>query len=187
MHSMKANSIDLLRHGKTVAGSAYIGSSDVALIDLGWQQMRASLDQALNEGKHWDIILSSPLIRCSQFAKKVACELAIPIVIKEQLREYHFGDWELMTALEVMDKFAGKLEAFWQDPLANPPHNGENLTEFSRRIDTVIKQVDSEYPGQSVLIICHGGVMRYLLSAKQQLPINSMLNFPVEHGQLISL
>jgi alpha-ribazole phosphatase len=182
---MKASSIDLLRHGKTVAGSAYIGSSDVALVDLGWQQMRESVEQALCKDQQWDVILSSPLVRCADFARNLADELNIPLAIESQLREYHFGDWEQMTALEVMDKYPGKLEVFWQDPLANPPSQGENLAEFSKRIDCAILNVHKQYADQRVLIICHGGVMRYLLSAKEQLPISAMLSFSVEHGQLI--
>ncbi len=184
---MKAKSIDLLRHGKTVAGSAYIGSSDVALVDLGWQQMRSSIEQALKDNQQWDIILSSPLIRCADFAQKIADELDIPIVIENDLREYHFGDWEQMTALEVMEKFPGKLESFWQDPLNHTPSKGENLADFSNRIESAMLKVNQQYAQQRVLVICHGGVMRYLLSAKEQLPISSMLTFAVEHGQLIRL
>lgn len=179
--------IDLLRHGKTTAGSAYIGSTDVALTAQGMAQMQHSVDQALADGKHWDLIVSSPLIRCAHFAQSLATELKLELVIEKELAEYHFGDWEGDTALQVMDKYPGKLEAFWQDPVNNVPHNAEDLIAFSQRIDQLIAALDSEYAGRQLLLICHGGVMRYLLSKAAQQPINAMLNYPVEHGQLMSL
>jgi alpha-ribazole phosphatase len=179
--------LHLLRHGKTTAGSAYIGSTNVALTELGWQQMSSSVEQYLSDNIAWDIIVSSPLQRCSGFAKKLADKLAVPLVLEQHLREYHFGDWENKTALEVMEQYPNKLEIFWQDPEANPPNNGEQLSDFSQRIDTVISQVKQNFAGKNVLLVCHGGVMRYLLSKEQQLPISSMLSFPVEHGQLVSV
>lgn len=179
--------IDLLRHGKTTAGSAYIGSSDVALTPQGVQQMQKSVDCARLKGVQWDLIISSPLIRCLDFANNLAETLSLEVLVAKELAEYHFGDWEAKTALTVMAQYPGKLEAFWEDPQNNPPKNAESLKAFSQRIDHKISTLKTEYAQKNVLIICHGGVMRYLLSKADQQPINAMLNYPVEHGQLISL
>lgn len=179
--------IDLLRHGKTTAGSAYIGSTDVALTQQGVQQMQQSVDQALSSGVHWDLIISSPLIRCLDFAKTLAQALSIEVLVAKDLAEYHFGDWEAKTALEVMALYPGKLEAFWEDPQNNPPVNGESLSAFSQRIDQQINILNTQYAQKNLLIICHGGVMRYLLSKADNKAINAMLNYPVAHAQLISL
>jgi len=179
--------IDLLRHGKTTAGSAYIGSSDVALTPLGVQQMQQSIDEALLGGAQWDLIISSPLIRCLDFALSLATKLSLEVVVARDLAEYHFGDWESKTALSVMAQYPGKLEAFWQDPENNPPRNAERLSVFSQRIDRQISSLLAEYPQQRLLLICHGGVMRYLLSSADNQPLNAMLNYPVEHGQLLTL
>jgi len=179
--------IDLLRHGKTTAGSAYIGSSDVALTPQGVQQMQQSVDCALSKGMQWDLIISSPLMRCLNFANTLAEALSLEVLIAKDLAEYHFGDWEAKTALEVMAQYPGKLEAFWEDPQHNPPQNGESLSAFSQRIDQQLIALNNEYAKKNLLIICHGGVMRYLLAKADQQPIKAMLNYPVEHGQLIAL
>ena len=183
----KQGTIHLLRHGKTTAGSAYIGSTDVALTALGWEQMQSSVEQYLMANSPWDCILTSPLQRCSKFAQVLADQLSIPLVVKNPLREYHFGDWENKTALQVMDQYPNMLELFWSDPLHNPPHNGETLSQFSERIDAVLAEVKLSDSHKKPLLICHGGVMRYLLSQEQKLPISSILDFPVDHGQLMSI
>lgn len=183
----KQGNIHLLRHGKTTAGSAYIGSTDVELTALGWEQMQSSVEQYLMANSPWDCILTSPLQRCSKFAQALADQLSIPLVVKDPLREYHFGDWENKTALQVMDQYPNMLELFWSDPLHNPPHNGETLSQFSERIDAVLAEVKLSASYKKPLLICHGGVMRYLLSQEQKLPISSMLDFPVDHGQLMSI
>ncbi|MEH6444735.1 MAG: histidine phosphatase family protein [Oceanospirillaceae bacterium] len=184
---MSNNALYLLRHGKTTAGSAYIGSTDVALTELGYKQMRASVDTFLETGQRWQLIISSPLQRCAKFAQQLAQEQGIELIIEKGLAEYHFGDWEHKTALEVMEQYPDKLEQFWSDPEQYPPNNGESLAQFSQRVDVAITDIKQQHGDKTVLVIAHGGVMRYLLSQEQQLPISSMLNFPVEHGQLLSI
>ncbi|EPJ53613.1 MAG: hypothetical protein OFPI_10240 [Osedax symbiont Rs2] len=179
--------LHLLRHGQTTAGKAYIGSTDVPLTDLGWQQMRSSVEKHLASGATWDLVLSSPLQRCANFARELSVEQQLPVEIVANLAEYHFGDWEAKTALQVMEQYPNALESFWSDPQNNPPANAESLLAFSQRIDAVIQQIRQKHPGKKVLVICHGGVMRYLLSAQQNLPLSAMLNFPVEHGELVSI
>ncbi|NRA21240.1 MAG: histidine phosphatase family protein [Oceanospirillaceae bacterium] len=179
--------IDLLRHGKTTAGRAYIGSTDVALTELGVEQMQSSIDLALASGTRWDLLVSSPLIRCVEFSVNLAAKLSLELQIEADLAEYHFGDWEGLTALQVMDKYPGQLEAFWHDPEKNAPQNAESLGQFSQRIDKLISSLEVKYAGKHLLLVCHGGVMRYLLSKAAQQPIKAMLNYPVEHGQLVSL
>ncbi len=184
---MSTSSFDLLRHGKTTAGSAYIGSTDVALTELGWSQMNASVEHYLATAEPWDLIVSSPLVRCADFSTKLAATLAVPLKIEADLAEYHFGAWENKTALQVMAEFPNKLEQFWQDPLQYPPANGERLEDFSRRIDAVLEKISTEYSQQKVLLVCHGGVIRYLLTREQRSAISSMLNFSVAHGELKSI
>mgnify|MGYP000101619113 CR=1 FL=1 len=179
--------LHLLRHGQTTAGKAYIGSTDVALTDLGWQQMRHSVEQYMASGETWDLVLSSPLQRCATFAREFCAEQGLAVQILADLAEYHFGDWEAKTALQVMEQFPNALEAFWSDPENNPPANAESLMGFSQRIDAVVEQIKQQHTGKKILVICHGGVMRYLLSAQQNQPLSAMLNYPVDHGELLSI
>ena len=83
----------MLRHGEPVGGKRFRGSTDDPLSEMGWQQMRTSL-----EGEsHWDVIVSSPLRRCAEFATEVADKHELSTEIMQGLAEIEFGAWEGMT------------------------------------------------------------------------------------------
>ena len=56
--------LSLLRHGEPVGGRIYRGNQDDPLTEKGWQQM---LDATQNQS--WDLIITSPLLRCQSFAQ----------------------------------------------------------------------------------------------------------------------
>lgn len=62
--------IDLLRHGETDAGQCFLGRTDAALTDRGWQQMHAGLEGVRPED--YEGVFSSPLQRCSAFTEQWA-------------------------------------------------------------------------------------------------------------------
>ena len=51
---MKTTTIDLLRHGQCEGGEIFRGSTDVALSEAGWQQMR----HATQEEDNWDRVIT---------------------------------------------------------------------------------------------------------------------------------
>jgi broad specificity phosphatase PhoE len=101
---MSETIIDLIRHGEPQGGPMYRGSTDDPLSELGWQQMRG----AISALQPWQQIVSSPLLRCVEFAKETAMQNDIDLLIDEGLQEVGFGDWEGKTAtqLEALDKEA---------------------------------------------------------------------------------
>ena len=56
--------VDLLRHGEPDGGQKFRGSVDDPLNVRGWEQMRT----AVGNYREWEVIISSPLIRCAAFA-----------------------------------------------------------------------------------------------------------------------
>ena len=63
--------IDLLRHGQTVADDILRGRIDVALSDNGYQQMQSSIAPHCDEHFPWQHVISSPLKRCAAFAEDI--------------------------------------------------------------------------------------------------------------------
>ena len=61
----KTTIIDLLRHGEVEGGEIIRGSTDDKLTDEGWAQMQ----NALQGDIQWDVIISSSLLRCAEFAE----------------------------------------------------------------------------------------------------------------------
>jgi alpha-ribazole phosphatase len=152
--------IDLIRHGEPEGGPMFRGSKDDPLSALGWDQMNG----AIRDDDYWDVILTSPLTRCSQFAQTLAKTRAIPLDSDTRLREISFGAWEGLTAGIIQAEFGREaLADFWADADANPPPGGERFGDFQIRVQQAWDEWSNRLAGQRVLLICHGGVIRVVL------------------------
>jgi len=151
--------IELLRHGELEGDDTFRGSTDDALTDGGWQQMVAALDNK-NE---WDIIITSPLSSCREFAEVIAQEEEIDLEINKQFKEIDFGEWEDKTPNEIMKEDGDLLKAWWQSPTQITPPNGEDFYDFSARVLKAYKELLQEYQGKRILLVTHSGVIRILL------------------------
>lgn len=172
--------LDLLRHGETELGGGFRGSLDDALTESGWRDMRAAT-QLL---RPWTRVISSPLRRCADFARELAAAHSLPLVLVDELRELHFGDWEGRHASELMEQHAEELGRFWADPYGFTPPAAEPMSDFAARVLQGVVQLQLRYPGQHLLVVTHGGVMRFLLARARGLPAAELLQVEVGHAQL---
>ncbi|MFJ7884923.1 alpha-ribazole phosphatase family protein [Pseudomonas sp. NPDC096917] len=175
--------LDLLRHGETELGGGLRGSLDDALTAPGWAQMRAAVQ---GQGP-WDRIVSSPLQRCALFARELGEQLRLPVSFDKDLQELHFGAWEGQSAAALMETDAEALGLFWSDPYAFTPPDGEPVHEFSRRVLSAVNRLQQAHPGERVLVVCHGGVMKLLLAQARGLPREQLLQIHVVNGALFEL
>lgn len=206
MHN-KPTFVDVMRHGEpegkcSEGGSILRGSIDHALTDKGWQQARqriasvaGSLDAAHST---WDVIISSPLIRCAEFATSlVETSTAFfsdkTLLIENSWRELHYGDWEGMSTNKIWQESPELMEKMWQAPLEFCAPNGESVKDFSQRILQAWQALLAEHQGKRILLVCHGGVMRVLLQQlllmspegmnRLALPYAAMARLRVDHSQ----
>ena len=166
---MTTTLIDLIRHGEPEGGPMFRGQADHHLSETGWQQMR----QAVSDNDHWDVIVTSPLLRCAEFARELSQRLALPLHTEDRLTEIGFGDWEGHTTAQVMDTWGDALQRFWDNPVANPPPDGEALAEFRERVVAAWNQLTRDLAGQRVLVVCHGGVIRMILAEVLETPLEA--------------
>jgi alpha-ribazole phosphatase len=172
--------IDLLRHGETLAGSVYLGRTDALLSERGYRQMA----QAVPDAPHYHAVLSSPLARCAAFAKDYAQQHNLPLHYDARFQEMDFGTWDGRSAAEIAAADAAALENFWRDPVTCPPPQAEPLLSFQTRVLAAWQELPARYPGQHVLLITHGGVMRIILCHLQQRPLADLLSLSVPHAAL---
>jgi len=175
--------LDLLRHGETELGGGFRGSLDDQLTPSGWQQMR----EATKEWGDWDAIISSPLRRCADFAFELARECHLPLVLEDDLRELHFGEWEGRHAAELMDICAEDLGRFWASPYGFTPPGGERMELFDQRVTNLIDALYQRRAGERLLLVTHGGVMRLLAARARGLPRDQLLQVEIGHGQRLRL
>ncbi len=149
--------IDVIRHGEPVGGRRYRGHGvDDPLSETGWQQMWASVP----ETPSWDLIISSPLLRCVEFARALAERSQIPCSIVDAMKEIGFGEWEGKTPDEIVAHDPEALQRFINDPIHNRPEGAESLEDFSARVWNAYQDIVKEHQGKHILIVAHAGVVR---------------------------
>jgi alpha-ribazole phosphatase len=173
--------IGLLRHGETVGSPRFCGAMDDPLTELGWAQLREAVKR---EGVEWQRVISSPLSRCADFARDLGEQLALPVALDERLREMHFGDWEGRSAAELMTTDAEALSLFWDDPVSNTPAGAEPLLVFQARVLAAWRDILARHPGERILLLSHGGVVRTLLCHLREHPVARLLEFDVRHASM---
>lgn len=174
----QALDIDLLRHGEIEGGPRYCGSTDVLLTAAGWDQMWGTVG---NECR-WDIVVSSPLKRCAQFAETLARRHLLDLRIDDRLRELHFGEWEGRDAADLMQTDADGLTRFWREPSRHAPTGGESLAMLQSRVLAAWQDIIAT--NRIVLVITHGGPIRVVLCHLRGIPIDQSLQIDVPYASL---
>lgn len=175
---MSETRIDLLRHGEAVGGRIYRGSRDDALTPEGWREMRA----AAGDTCPWRRIISSPLRRCRAFAEELAMRLDVPLDIDARWREIHFGDWEGKSADELLKTYPAEIGRFWNDPAQHTPPHGEALNAFRARLHAAWDDLLARHAGEPLLVVTHGGPIRFILGRVRGLTAIESLQLDVPHA-----
>jgi alpha-ribazole phosphatase len=167
--------VDLIRHGEPVGGSRYRGQMDDPLSGTGWSQMRA----AIGQHSPWNVIVSSPLTRCLDFAQELSEHTGIPLEIDDRLKEIGFGVWQGKTHEEITQYDPGVLQRFYRDPMTHRPEDAEGLAEFRTRIVSAWSDILNHHAGQHILIVCHAGTIRMVLSHVLEIPLSNLFRIKV--------
>ena len=140
-----------VRHGPTHAKSM-----------VGWSDLPADLTdtarlERLSESLPRDaVVISSDLIRASATADAIAASrLRLPH--DPDLREIHFGDWELARFDEIEDQ--ERLRAYWDHPGDVRPPGGESWHEVSARVARAVDRLLAAQEGQDIIVVAHFGVI----------------------------
>jgi alpha-ribazole phosphatase len=169
---------DLMRHGEPVGGRKYRGQTDDPLSDKGWAQMR----HAVGDLCPWQAVVSSPLLRCSDFAREVAVRHGLPLVMEPRLVELGFGAWEGRTSDELMAEHPDILLRFRADPISHSPPGAEPLVEFRGRVLSAWNAMLEAYAGEHVLVVAHAGVIRMIVALVLDTPLQHLFRLQVANA-----
>ncbi|MES9940927.1 MAG: alpha-ribazole phosphatase family protein [Candidatus Thiodiazotropha sp. 6PLUC7] len=167
--------IDLMRHGEPVGGRRYRGQIDDPLSEKGWQEMR----HATSKESPWEVAISSPLKRCSEFALELSNQLKIDLIHDDRLKEVGFGAWEGHSGDELRATDPNILNRFYHDPITNRPTGAESLDSFSNRVQQAFIDATSEHAGKHILMVTHAGVIRSILTHLLNAPLASMYRLSI--------
>lgn len=152
----------IVRHGLTEANINGIanGQLDEPLAEEGKSQAQ-ELAQRL-ESKEIEIIYSSPLKRASLTAIPIAEKLGKTINIDHRLMEVNFGSFEGRPNAE-MEKTLGSSarELFNKYEYDFTPYGGESSAQVEARVKSFYDDLKDQ-PYEMVLVVTHGGIVRWL-------------------------
>jgi probable phosphoglycerate mutase len=180
--------IVLIRHGETAwnAERRLQGHIDIALNAEGERQAQA-LAAAL-AGEHFDAIVASDLQRAFQTAEAVAGTRGLPVHRDPALRERCFGGFEGMQYADIEQRFPIEFAA-WQRrdvdaPMPPGERSAETFRQFYQRAIGAILGLAAARPGQSIVLVAHGGVLECAYRAALALPLETPRTFPVLNASI---
>lgn len=145
---MSGFTLHLLRHGEPEMTGRLLGRTDCPSTAAGIAACTAQVEGLAIEG-----LVTSDLCRAAAAADAIGARAGITPRVDRRWRELDFGAWDGLATYEIP---AAPLAAFWDDPDANPPPQGEPWSALVGRIATAI----TELPPRPTLIVTHGGAMR---------------------------
>ena len=174
----------LIRHGEveTKYHKVFGGSRiDMKLSDEGHIQAKRMAEYLHTE--RIDAIYCSPMSRAQQTLAPLLEKIPHhkPQLL-DGLREVDFGAWTGLTWNDVQEKFG--ISAFdWLDQLhAAAIPEAESAMQFRLRVEPCLQQIIEAHKGQHVAIVCHGGVIRMLLSVLLDIPLTSLGRVQIEYA-----
>jgi len=174
----------LIRHGEVEKAyhKVFGGRIDMELSPLGHDQVRA-LSRFLRAAPP-DILYASPMRRVQQTLAPLAEETGLKPTLMEGLREVDFGAWTGLSWDEVFNRHG--VSAFsWLTQLDEGTiEKAESVQAFRDRVESSLNQILAEAAGKNVAVICHGGVIRMILSILLELPFRKMSIFEIEYASV---
>jgi alpha-ribazole phosphatase len=178
----------LIRHTEVAVGrSICYGGSDVELAGSYQGQLMGIMNHVpvFTDGA----MFSSPLTRCRRLAEDLTHPLKRPYIqYDDRLREYHFGDWEMMPWHDIPRE---ALDTWMADFVNLAPHNGDSFQAVYDRVGAFwrekvlpLAQADTE---KTVYIVSHGGVIRALLCLILELPLQNAYRLHLDYGAVTEL
>lgn len=152
----------LVRHGDAHAGfHGVIGGEQgcAGLTELGRAQAAALRDHLAASGRvRADTLVASVLPRAIETASIIAPGLGLEIAGREcDLCEVHPGEADGLTWAEYTNRYGTFDMAAEPDRIFAPA--GESWNSFHERVTAMLERVSREHVGQTVVAVCHAGVI----------------------------
>lgn len=154
-----------IRHGETEHNAAkrYLGHLNLPLNQRGREQAANLVSSIQKEAP--DVVYSSDLQRCLETAAPFCSTLGLHPVPTAALRELNFGEWDGLTYEDIYHREPKRMQVWLENPFDTAPPGGETMKALGSRVDLWLYELKASMKeGESAVIICHGGVIRWFQS-----------------------
>lgn len=177
-------SILLIRHGHTRAteeGKLYT-DPEAPLTERGIEQAKALA--AWLPSQTTDVLLTSPSMRVRSTADLLAHAAGLEPVVVQGLDEWHVGDWEGRTYVEIKKSDPELYHRWSEDPIHNAPPGGESIVDVCRRAKHHLQGLLKSYQGKHLVLVTHAGIIRSILVHALDIPVRNFWRVLVPTGSV---
>lgn len=172
------------RHGEAAYETELCSDDGGSLTALGRSQARDLAERIRHQriARVW----TSPFSRAVQTAEIAAAALGVDVVVREGLREYGVGSLAGTDGDE--SAVLGPVFRAWVDgdDLATID-GGEQVSGIVARVEAVLDEVADAHPGETVLVVSHGGAMLATIPQLVGLPRGSGLGVTLPNCGVLEL
>lgn len=156
---MTATRICIIRHGETDwnVDRRIQGHVDIPLNAIGQAQAAAAAGGLA--GQVFAAAYSSDLERAWRTAETATRALDLLVRAERGLRERHYGILQGLTSAEILARSPRVHARYAARDVDYDFETGEGLASFADRVVATIEHLARRHPGQSVLLVSHGGVL----------------------------
>lgn len=175
-----------VRHGHTDWNEAkkIQGSCDIELSEKGVLQAHILADTIKEKAINVSQIYTSPQKRALKTAKIISETLAVPLAIKNDLKEINFGKWEGLTFQEVKSEYPQEYEAWFYNRRYQTPPSGESYQYLMERSIKALCQIEDK---ADVMVVTHSAVIMCLACLIHNVPFEKMKTYKVANTAVIKL
>ena len=178
----------IVRHGETdhnLQGRMQ-GRIDIPLNATGLAQAEALAERLADEGRSFDAIFASPMLRAKRTAEIIAAKLNMPVEFDADLVEVNMGIFENLTREEAEAKYP---EVWAQNPLRRSIYDyipeGESPQQVEERAMRAILRIKERFAEKTVLVVCHGFTARMINRHMMNLTFDEMHEFILKNCEMV--
>lgn len=131
---------------------------------VGWSDIPADLSDHAALARLHDHLPRDALVISSDLSRAADTATAIQGTRRRlphhpDLREIHFGTWEMRAFAEIEAEDPELAFAYWDSPGDVRPPNGESWNAVRARVDAAIDRLIGMHTGADLVIVAHFGVI----------------------------
>lgn len=148
----------LVRHALPIRREDVDGPADPELSSAGHEQAQHLARYLSQETLH--AIYASPMKRAQQTAFPLAELTGLPITTIDDIAEYDRTSNEYIP----IEELKATNDPRYQETLSGGWNSDESYEDFSARVNSGIEKLIDAHSGETIAVVCHGGVINEYLS-----------------------
>ncbi|KPA21737.1 Alpha-ribazole phosphatase [Shimia sp. SK013] len=173
--------LHLVRHGPTHAKTM-----------VGWSDLPADLSDTAALSRLSDVLPTDGIVISSDLTRTITTADAIQgsrtrLPHDADLREIHFGDWELKKFTDIEAEDPDRIRAYWEHPGDVRPPNGESWNDVTTRVDRGIDRLLTNHAGQKLIVVVHFGVILTQIQRAERLTASEVFAHRIDNLSVTSI